>query len=102
MTTVEELALACLIEKWGAINSVSDEVLGDCAFCVDAKELMILDGGIPNTTSNDFCIYCQSPQSMRDLYIELRRKQRLGEIDYLEALTQFKINIEKLIEDGHL
>jgi len=107
MTTVEELALACLIEKWNAINTTSDELLGDCVFCADAKELLIADGGTVDV--NNFCVYCQAPESMCNgsevfsSYQQLRKDKKLNDtIAYSEHLTQFKLNIEKLIEDGKL
>jgi len=107
MATIKELTLTCLIEKWNAIKNISDDLLGDCAFCIDAKERLVVDGG--TLDNNNYCSYCIAPETMCNgskvfsSYQQLRKDKRLNDTTaYSEHLTQFKLNIDKLITDGEL
>lgn len=103
MATIKELAIACYNDKWGNDISMSDEILGDCAFCVDAKELMVADGKTPNTTFDDYCAYCQLPQTLRDLYKDIRdARSSLSEVDFNTHVQTAKDSLLKLNKDGAL
>jgi len=108
MTTAKELAQACIAEKWQNISSITDNILGDCAFCVDAKSRAVADGKTITDKDSIYCDYCQAPTNLCNnnketvsIFVDMRKLIRDGNsVDFLEKLNTFKQGLLLIAEDG--